>query len=284
MSRWNRVAALATVVALGLPATAMAQEADGQGAVGPTVDFNDYVVQAVADTARFPRGGEYGRRPVVHGKPERGNVAGIRQRLRYRDPDGGTWSMSPYSTRATNCSGITFEVLFVAYQRFAEATGTPMLNGMSADELRELQGWWFRATRDPDTGEVSDGPPSGIVLSDLGVEVERIENARPGDFVQWYTGEDQRGGHSVVFLGWIDDQHQRFRYFSSNSRRGSAYGVKEGTKDVDGLLDLWVARVIPPPVRRAPAGVVEEPAPDPAPAGQPADDDAAQDRRLDDQE
>src|SRR5690606_24179458 len=97
--------------------------------------------------------------------------------------------------RETFCCGLTFEVFFKAWKLWADKRRQPFaIGGLDAKGLKRALSDWFCA------GEVRSGPVEALVSRGLGVRIERLEDARPGDFVQLWR--DSGSGHSVVFLGW----------------------------------------------------------------------------------
>jgi hypothetical protein len=109
--------------------------------------------------------------------------------------------------KGTYCSGFTFSV---AMQAAAERG---LLKGKSVEDVRWFQKEWYGATEDKDAREKQ----CALAVQRLGIgrEVKRLEDARPGDFVQiWRTN---KSGHSVVLIDWIrqDEQIVGIRYRSS---------------------------------------------------------------------
>jgi hypothetical protein len=95
--------------------------------------------------------------------------------------------------KGTYCSGFTFSV---AMQAAAERG---LLKGKSVDEVRRFQKEWYGAVED----EEARAKQCALAVERLGIgrEVKRLEDARPGDFVQiWRTN---KSGHSVVLIDWV---------------------------------------------------------------------------------
>jgi hypothetical protein len=84
-------------------------------------------------------------------------------------------------------------------------------------QMRKFQKQWYGAT------EESREIQSALAVETLGIgKAIEPDEARPGDFLQfWRTN---KFGHSVVFLGWIEEGGRRvgFRYRSS---QGSTKGI-----------------------------------------------------------
>ena len=93
----------------------------------------------------------------------------------------------------THCVGMTFEVFWRALAACPgdlEATLDPL-------EARALQELWYV----PAIGRA--GAAEALPAHALGERIERLDDARPGDFVQaWSTSG---AGHSMVLLGWDQD-------------------------------------------------------------------------------
>jgi hypothetical protein len=106
----------------------------------------------------------------------------------------------------TYCCGFTFAVAMKA------AAQHDLLAGKSVEQVRAFQKQWYGAT------EESREIQCALAAMKLGIgEPIKPDHARPGDFLQfWRTN---MSGHSVVFLGWVEDGGQRvgFRYRSSQA-------------------------------------------------------------------
>ncbi len=92
-----------------------------------------------------------------------------------------------------------------------------LLKGKTADDVKAFQKQWYGAT------EESREIQCALAVEKLGIG-KRIdpEDAASGDFLQfWRTN---KSGHSVVFLGWVEEDGQRsgFKYRSS---QGSTKGI-----------------------------------------------------------
>lgn len=116
----------------------------------------------------------------------------------------------------TFCCGFTFEVAMRA------ASERGLLEGKSIDEVRRFQKLWYGSTdEDQETLVVYAAEQLGV-----GHRVT-LDEALPGDFMQFWRGSGS--GHSVVFLGWVEDEGRRvgFRYRSS---QGSTDGIGDKTE------------------------------------------------------
>jgi hypothetical protein len=127
----------------------------------------------------------------------------------------------PNWTRCSYCCGLTFEVFCRAmqYRNVQKGLDPDDFNGMSFSDLFNLlQLWYIEGT--------GDSPQRGIVAYGLGKKIENLEDARPGDFLDF--SRNNKTGHSVIFIEWKRDDAGKitgFKYFSSNSP-GVGYGTE----------------------------------------------------------
>lgn len=144
----------------------------------------------------------------------------------------------------TYCCGLTLEVFVRAWERWCAKRKAPFaIGGLDAAGLRALKSDWFCC------GEVRDGPVSALVPRKLGVRIDKLDDARPGDFVQLWRKKGS--GHSVVFLGWErkDGEIAALRYWSTQP---ATRGVGERVERFEGENGL-----VPEKLYIARAGVVE---------------------------
>jgi hypothetical protein len=141
--------------------------------------------------------------------------------------------------KGTYCSGFTFSV---AMQAAAERG---LLEGKSTAAVRQFRKEWYGVPKDAAEKQCA------LAVERLGIgrEVKRLEDARPGDFVQiWRTN---KSGHSVVLLDWVrkDERIVGIRYRSSQKSTGGIGDRVEYFADVserDGNVDrprTYVARL-----------------------------------------
>jgi len=119
----------------------------------------------------------------------------------------------PNWTRCSYCCGLTFEVFVRAmqYRNIQKGLDPDDFNGMSFSDLFNLLQLWY--IEGP-----GDSPQFGIVSYGLGRKIENLEEARPGDFLDF--SRNNKTGHSVIFMDWVRDESGKitgFKYFSSNS-------------------------------------------------------------------
>ena len=135
----------------------------------------------------------------------------------------------PNWTRCSYCCGLTFEVFCRAmqYRNIQKGLDPDDFNGMSFTDLFNLLQLWY--IEGP-----GDSPQFGIAAYGLGKKIENLEDARPGDFLDF--SRSNKTGHSVIFIEWkrnTDGKITGFKYFSSNSPGvgyGTEYFVESGGK------------------------------------------------------
>ena len=127
----------------------------------------------------------------------------------------------PNWTRCSYCCGLTFEVFCRAmqYRNIQKGLDPDDFNGMSFSDLFNLLQLWY--IEGP-----GDSPQFGIMAYGLGKKIEKLEDARPGDFLDF--SRNNKTGHSVIFVDWVKDATGNitgFKYFSSNSK-GVGYATE----------------------------------------------------------
>jgi hypothetical protein len=127
----------------------------------------------------------------------------------------------PNWTRCSYCCGLTFEVFCRAmqYRNVQKGLDPDDFNGMSYYDLFNLLQFWYIEA-------AGDSPQLGIVSYGLGKKIDKLEDARPGDFLDF--SRNNKSGHSVIFIDWVKDEGGKivgFKYFSSNSG-GVGYGTE----------------------------------------------------------
>ena len=127
----------------------------------------------------------------------------------------------PNWTRCSYCCGMTFEVFYRAmqYRNIQNGLDPDDYNGMSFSDLFNLLQLWY--IEGP-----GDSPQFGITSYGLGKKIENLEDAKPGDFLDF--SRNNKSGHSVIFVDWTRDAAGKitgFKYFSSNSAR-VGYGTE----------------------------------------------------------
>ena len=168
-------------------------------AAGPATKPID--VEAVSRT--FPDGGGYNLKWGGSGTPEE---------IRFKDA-----RILAKGTDGTYCCGFTFAVVMKA------AGEAGLLTDKSVEQIKRFQKEWYGAVTDKDVRERQ----CSVALGNLGIgRTVSTDEAHPGDFLQFWRG---KGGHSVVFLKWVERDGQRIG-FTYRSSQGSTDGVGDMTE------------------------------------------------------
>lgn len=205
-------------------------------------DFNSYVLDVVKTYSL-----EDGKYPYLLNNDFK-NYNGVTEDLYY----GGQVLLKGHNSgnRASNCTGITFEVFFKAMQKRNNDLGLSIdnFNGLSKDELLDFVLTWY----------VALGPKSE---SNLAVAIEKygfgnrvtdLEKVKPGDFIDF--SRENNTGHAVIFINWIRENNKiiGLKYWSSQgSTNGISYkeeyfNIKDGNGKKYGNVikdQLHIARV-----------------------------------------
>lgn len=138
------------------------------------------------------------------------------------------------------CCGLTFEVFFRAYKKWAKSKSKPFKIGdLDAKGVNKLIRAWFGANGDR---RCSLG---AIVDNKLGVHIKALKDAKAGDFVQLWR--HNKSGHSVVFVNWVRDENKAIvglKYWSTQKStkgvgtRVERFGPKGLKRD-----EIYIARV-----------------------------------------
>ncbi|HUH03147.1 MAG TPA: hypothetical protein VML75_14220, partial [Kofleriaceae bacterium] len=189
-------------------------------------DFNQLVLELIAE---YEPGGGYSW-PAPRGT--HGTT---------RDLTLGADRIARGSGGPTHCSGLTFEIFWRTLERWSGGTSGA---GLTPGSARALMRTWFV----PDTR--GQGPAAALPAHGLGRRIDRLEDARPGDFVQVWMNNGS--GHTLIFLDWTRDADGRIvgvRHFSSHPVT-DGIGITEreigsGRRDIDPNA-IHIARVEPP--------------------------------------
>ncbi len=135
---------------------------------------------------------------------------GVPEEIRFKD----TLILSK-GKGGTYCCGITFAVVMQA------GTELGMLDSLSPAEIKLLQKRFYGVPKDAQERQCV----MALEEAGLGAEVTADE-ARAGDFLQFYR---DKGGHSVIFLNWVEENGQRIG-FTYRSSQKSTNGVGDRTE------------------------------------------------------
>ncbi|HUQ02914.1 MAG TPA: hypothetical protein VM261_10485 [Kofleriaceae bacterium] len=163
-------------------------------------EFNARVLELVAT---YPDGGFGG-----YAWPARKGTSGTTRDLRA----GG--ELIANGGEGNHCVGVTIEVFWRALEECPGGVAA----AMSAKQARAFKRTWYV----PVDGGM--GAAEAIVVFGVGERVVRMEDARPGDFLQGWRADGL--GHSAVFLGWQRDE------------AGGEEGQEEGERRIVGV-EYW---------------------------------------------
>lgn len=115
----------------------------------------------------------------------------------------------------TYCCGVTFTVVMKS------ANELNMLDSLSPADVKLLQKRFYGVPKDAQERQCV----MALEESGLGAEVSP-DDAKAGDFMQFYR---EKGGHSVIFLKWVEENGQRVG-FTYRSSQQSTNGVGDKTE------------------------------------------------------
>ncbi len=133
----------------------------------------------------------------------------------------------------TYCSGIAFEVGFLAAQQYNASYGSTSIGGLSASDMRRFRQVWYGTLAYPDP-ELKLAALA-IPQEGLGLEITDFEKVQKGDFCQLWRHSGS--GHNPIFINWIrnnSDEITGLRYWGSQSStngigyRNEYFGVNSG--------------------------------------------------------
>ncbi len=126
------------------------------------------------------------------------------------------------------CCGLTFEVFVKAWKAWCEAKKLPFaMPGVDGEGIVDFRADWFGSTGDKRTTL-----QHAVVCRGLGRAITRIEEARPGDFVQFWRNNGT--GHSVVFLEWKKGGDGKLKALKYWSAQKSTDGIGEREERLSG--------------------------------------------------
>lgn len=139
------------------------------------------------------------------------------------------------------CCGLTFEVLFRAFEAWCERERVPFrIAGLDAGGVHRLRHQWFGSDGDRTT------LLHAVRENGIGAGVDDPEDARAGDFVQLWRRSGS--GHSVVFLEWTRGRRGErtgIRYWSTQQAT-NGIGTREESFAGDSGVDpdqVYIARM-----------------------------------------
>jgi hypothetical protein len=189
---WILLLPTAILVACSQPAPESPAPSPTQIALppAPAGSLNGWILRTLHS---YPVDGSFG-----YHWPKPGSQAGEKA-----DPWEGTTQTLEYGGRRLTrgdpqnrsyCCGLTFEVYVCALR--AAAGGE--VEGLSGDDLHELRLRFFGDSAKKERRKLAQ---FGLTSLGLGVAVTDLEQARAGDFVQFWRHSGS--GHSVIFVNWV---------------------------------------------------------------------------------
>lgn len=184
---------------------------DGNIPTDPDAQFNQ-IMMSVAES--YPTDGSYG-----YYWPSSSSWLGHPSDIYY---EGELYSSGDHLNRSY-CVGLTFEVFMRSFEIADRQTGgSGSLNGMTIADLDDLRVLWFIVNLNG--GENVDA----LVNYGLGEEITDLEDAQPGDVVQFWRHSGS--GHNSLFVKWVRDETDQIVGLTYWSTQGSTDGVGYNTE------------------------------------------------------
>ncbi|KAL9646460.1 hypothetical protein ABK040_006457 [Willaertia magna] len=139
------------------------------------------------------------------------------------------------SFACTFCCGVTFEVFYHIFQQYHNR-----FNEFSTvEEILSIKRDWFCEKNGDDS--YLTGCLKALKKRKLGIEIEGIENAKAGDFIQFWRKNGS--GHSVIFIRLLDNERGEpcFEYWSSQR---SKIGISYKYETIEDVKDFYITRFI----------------------------------------
>lgn len=160
---------------------------------------------------------------------------------------------NPDGSKSSHCVGLTYEVFFKAMEeRNKEAGIAPdNFNNMTINNMNDFMLTWYNAKGTPKSA--GDQLAGAIAKYGLGSQINRLEDAKAGDFIDFSR---TKSGHAAVFINWLKNDNGDivgFRYWSTQeSTNGIAYKEEYFSDNPQGTFkgtvnrnQLYIGRVGP---------------------------------------
>ncbi len=180
-----------------------------------------------------------GKHPFFWAKGE-GTSDGCTLEMKHK----GTVVCTP-NPMGTHCCGMTFEV----YLRAAQPLDASPIGEFSAEQITELKNRFFGNSKDIEDKELRL-VQLALTSMKLGKAIDKLDDARAGDFVQFWRVKEKPNGHQAIFLGWERDENQEIvaiRYWSSQKSTNGIGIHKETIGTVEGNVNrdkIFIGRAL----------------------------------------
>jgi len=217
------------VMLLGLMVVVLCATTGGEAKPLPdSAEFSRFVLQIMRT---YPTDGTHG-----YYWPKKGAWQGVTRDIEY---NGRIVAEGDPQARC-HCSGLTWEIFMRALDAYNRDHTPKVFSSWNDDEVRRFRRLWFGA----------DGNKrcihNAVLTFGIGFEIKNKDNAKPGDFVQFWRGAGS--GHSVIFDHWVRDEEGRItalHYWSSQKKtNGIGYNTETvgGEKGID-LAQTYIVRI-----------------------------------------
>lgn len=131
---------------------------------------------------------------------------------------------NPDGSKSSHCVGLTYEVFFKAMEERNKEAGIEPdnFNNMTINNMNDFMLTWYNAKGIPKSA--GDQLAGAIAKYGLGSQINRLEDAKAGDFIDFSR---TKSGHAAVFINWLKNDNGDivgFRYWSTQeSTNGIAY-------------------------------------------------------------
>lgn len=142
------------------------------------------------------------------------------------------------------CCGLTLQVFYQTLQDYFKDKGVIPSSKLPLDKVNNFKYLWFCPQ------VKSPGPVEALEKYALGERVKNLNDAQPGDFVQFWRNNGT--GHSVIFINWLREAEGNINgliYWSTQkATNGIGYQIEdvgEGKKEINKDL-IFIGRLAPP--------------------------------------
>lgn len=169
--------------------------------------LNDFIIKV---SEQYPDDGTH---QAITGK-EVNNTFGVTKDIYY----AGQRQIIGDSKQRCYCIGLMFEVYLSACEAYKyDKSGSRdfVLPGIDLSNFKQIRRDFYGVNGNSKTFV------DALAIRNLGREIKNLDDARPGDMVQFWRHNNI--GHSVIFLGWVKDDNNGFKkikYWSVQTKSG----------------------------------------------------------------